>query len=213
MTMHTSPTVAATDLSVERIASTAGVSIQTVYAHFGSKRALLMATIDEVQRDAGLYRDLERVWTSPDGETALRRMSEATFALWDRAWPVVSFTLAARRTDPEIRAQMEMVDSYRRANLKSIVERLAAEGRLRIGLGAAAATDLAFAFTTSGVYEVLVRARRWSLRRATERVTDATIAAILDPDRMSQLEGPADWSSVMRPPPPNPDLSDARSRG
>ena len=45
-------TVAGGTPSVDAIAAGAKVSVQTVYSHFGSKRGLLFATIDEVQRDA-----------------------------------------------------------------------------------------------------------------------------------------------------------------
>jgi AcrR family transcriptional regulator len=187
------------DMPVDAIAAAAAVSVQTLYDQFGSKRGLLLAVIDTIQRDVGLYADIERVWQSPDGETALRRMLEATLRIWNGAWPFVEFSERARRTDPEIGRHLREVDGYRLANLRSITDRLAAERRLRPGIDAAAAADLAFAMSLPATYEQLVQVRGWTLDRAMAAVTDAVVAAIVDPDRPAMLEPPADWSAALRP--------------
>lgn len=187
-------------LPVDAIAAHAGVSVQTLYTHFGSKRGLLLAVIDSVQHEAGLYDDFDSVWQSPDGETALRRMVEATLKLWDRAWPIVQFAERARRADPEIQAHLREVDGYRRANLVSIAERLAVEGRLRPPRDAAMAADLAFALSLPAVYEELVQVRTWPLARAVSTVAQSVVTALLDPATEPVLEPAADWSSVLRPP-------------
>lgn len=190
----------ASSLPVDAIAAHAGVSVQTLYSHFGSKRGLLLAVIDSVQDDAGLYHDFDLVWQSPDGETALRRMLEATLRLWDGAWPIVEFAERARRADREIQAHLREVDGYRRSNLVSIAERLVLEGRLRPGRDAASAADLAFALSIPAVYEELIRVRGWPLGRGVSTVTESVVTALLDPATMPVLEPAADWSSVLRPP-------------
>lgn len=188
------------DLSIERIAEAARVSVQTIYTHFGSKRGLLIATIDATQGDVGLYADLDRVWSSPDGETALRRMIGATIGLWDRAWPLVAFSERSRRTDAEIGRHMAEVDGYRHANLRSIADRLEVEARIRHGHRAEWATDLVFALTTPSIYDELVRARAWPLDVATAAIVESVVAAVIEPDSRSAVDGPADWSGVARPP-------------
>ena len=189
----------AAEMPVDTIAAKAGVSVQTLYTHFGSKRGLLLAVIDAAQRDAGTYADFERVWHSPDGETALRRMIGATVRVWARAWPIVEFSERARRTDPQILRHLREVDGYRLANLRSITDRLAIEERLRPGLDAAAAADLAFAMSLPAIYEQLVRVRGWSELRAASSVTDAVVAAVIDPARPAVGQPPADWSAALRP--------------
>jgi AcrR family transcriptional regulator len=186
-------------LAVDRIAAEAGVSVQTLYTHFGSKRGVLLAVIDSTQRDVGLYADFDRVWASPDGETALRRMLDATFRLWHGAWDLVGFSEAVRQSDPEVGAYMREVDGYRRANLRSITDRLALERRLRPGLDPAAAADAAFALTVPRVYEELVRVQGWKPDRARALAVDAACAAVIDPSTPAVTDPPADWSSVMRP--------------
>lgn len=187
------------DVSVERIAESAHVSVQTIYTHFGSKRGLLIAVLDAAQRDAGLYADLDRVWSSPDGETALRRMVESTIRLWHRAWPFVAFSERARRMDQEIGRHMAEVDGYRLANLRSITDRLALEGRIGRGQRPDRAADVAFALTVPSVYDELVQVRAWPVDEATMAIVEAVAAAVIEAGASSQLIGPADWSGVLRP--------------
>lgn len=187
------------EMPVDAIAAAAGVSVQTLYTQFGSKRGLLLAVIDTIQRDAGTYADFDRVWQSPDGESALRRMIEATFRIWDGAWTFVEFSERVRRTDLEIRRHLQEVDGYRLANLRTITDRLAFEARLRAGIDAAAAADLAFAMSLPASYEQLVRIRAWVSERAMTTVTDAVVAALIDPERAPVLEPRADWTAALRP--------------
>ena len=188
------------DVGVDLIAEQAGVSVQTIYTHFGSKRGLLIAAIDTAQRDVGFYVDLDRVWSSPDGETALRRMLDATVRLWDRLWPLVAFSERARRTDAEIGRHMAEVDGYRRDNLRTIAERLGAERRIRSGNATDWAADLAFALSTPSVYDELVHARSWPLEAAAAAVVDGVTEAIIEPGSTSILTEPADWTNALRPP-------------
>jgi len=192
---------AGSDVSVDTIAATAGVAVQTIYTQFGSKRGLLIAALDAAQREAGLYADLDWVWSSADGETALRRMAEVTIRLWDRAWPFVAFSERARRTDEEIGRHLAEVDGYRLLNLRAITDRLADEQRLQLGLGAARAADLAFALTVPSVYDELVHARAWPVDDAAATVAATVACSIIDVASPSVIGDAADWSGVLRPPP------------
>jgi AcrR family transcriptional regulator len=184
-------------LPIDEVAREAGVAVQTVYSQFGSKRGLLLATIERVQRDAGLYVDFVGVWSSPDGETALRRMVAATFGLWDRAWPFVEFAMGAARIDPDLAAQMRIVDSFRHEHLWLICRRLAEEGRLARDRGPEWAADLSFAMTVPAVYEELVRVRAWQPERAAADVADAVIRAVIRPGSRVADVPPPDWSEAI----------------
>jgi AcrR family transcriptional regulator len=182
--------------TVDAIAAAADVSVQTLYAHFGSKRALLLATIDEVQRDAGLYAAFDGVWSSPDGETALRRMVDATVKLWDGAWPFVEWLLREARSDAETAASLRHADTGRHLHLWQIAIRLDAERRLRIGSSPERAADVAFALTTPTGYEELVRQRGWPVDAAADALADAVVAAVIEPGTRPVLDPPPDWSGA-----------------
>lgn len=184
------------DLPIDDLARHAGVSVQTIYTHFGSKRGLVLAAIDDMQQDIGFYADLESVFASPHGEAALRRMVAATFRLWDRGWPLVAFTLRARRLDKDIGAQLAEVDSMRRSHLWMICRRLDAEGRLRAPGATEPATDLAFALSTPTVFEELVRARGWPPEHAADTIADIIVDTIVDPATDAVIDPPPDWSAL-----------------
>jgi AcrR family transcriptional regulator len=187
-------TVAGGAPSVDAIASGAKVSVQTIYAQFGSKRGLLLATMDEVQRDAGLYAAFGEVWSSPDGETALRRMVDATIRLWDGAWPFVEWFLRSAREDPETAASLRVADTGRHRHLWEITKRLGQEGRLRQGRSPEHAADMVFAMTTPTAYEELVRVRGWTLDAAVAGLSDAALTSIVEPGTHSRRTPPPDWS-------------------
>ena len=184
------------DLPVDEVARRAGVSVQTIYSNFGSKRGLILAAIDDMQQEVGLYEDFDAVFDSPHGEAALRRMLEATFRLWDRGWTLVAFTLRARRADPETAAQLAEVDTMRRTHLWVICRRLDAEGRLRTPGASEVATDLAFALTTPTVYEELVRVRGWPPDVAAETVIDIVATTLIDPTTPAVTDPPPDWGAL-----------------
>ena len=189
-------TVTGATPSVDAIAGTARVSPQTIYSHFGSKRGLLLATIDEVQREAGLYDAFGEVWSSPDGERALRRMVDATVRLWHGAWPFVEWFRRASRDDPETAASLRHADTGRQLHLWEITKRLGEEGRLPPGGSPERAADVAFALTTPAAYEELVLSRGWSVDDAVAALSDAVVAAVIRSGTRPLRDPPPDWSAA-----------------
>lgn len=183
-------------LGVDEIASHAGVALQTIYDHFGSKGGLLMAVVEDVQRSAGLSDAIRAVFRSRDGETALRKMIEATFALWHGGWPYIEFMLRSRRVDPVVERENAVLDALRHAHLWAICRRLQDEGRIRGRRSATWAADQVFALTTPTVYEELVVRRGWSLRAATAAVTTAAGAAVLRPETTAVRSPAPDWAAL-----------------
>jgi AcrR family transcriptional regulator len=184
------------DLPIDELARRADVSVQTIYSNFGSKRGLILAAIDEMQEEVGLYDEFDEVFASAHGESALRRMLDATFRLWDRGWNLVAFTLRARRVDADVRAQLAEVDTMRRTHLWVICRRLDAEGRLRMPGATEVAADLAFALSTPTVYEELVQIRGWQLDHASSVVGDTIVNAIVDPSTPAVIDPPPDWGAL-----------------
>jgi AcrR family transcriptional regulator len=178
-------TVAQTQrFGVRDIARAAGVTVQTVYAHFGSKSGLIMAVVAEVSARRGLGRGLARVWRHTDPEDALAEMVTATFEFWHRAWRFIEFSLIASRTDPDYAAQVGALDEARLADLVRICERLDGAGRLRDGLTPGTAAALAFTWTAPAVYEELVARGRIPMRSAVRVVRTAVLQTLVQPARV-----------------------------
>jgi AcrR family transcriptional regulator len=183
---------------VTDIAAHAGVAIQTIYDQFGSKGGLLVAVVVDVQRSLGLFEAFRTVFQSPDGEQAMRRMIETTVALWDRAWPYISFLLRARRVDPVVAREMAYIDGLRHAHFWAITKRLEDEGRLRPELTADSAADRAFALTIPTVYEELVVLRGSPASEAIAVAIEAVLGAILAPGPARSTVKAPDWDSLER---------------
>jgi len=188
---------AETSLPVSAIARHAGVAIQTVYDQFGSKGGLLIAVVNQIQQSRGLFKAFGEVFRSPDGETAMRRMIEATVSFWDGAWPYVEFLLRSRRIDPVVAREMDFIDRLRHAHYWAIVRQLEAEGRLRAGQTADMAADQAFALTTPTIYEELAVRREGTAHDAVETTTRAVLGAILEPGlAVAPIVQPPDWAAL-----------------
>jgi hypothetical protein len=123
-------------------------------------------------------------------------MIGATFELWDRGWPLVAFTLRARRTDQELGAQLAEVDTMRRLHLWVICRRIDSEGRLRMPGASELAADLAFALSTPTVYEELVQVRGWQATAAGERIADIIVHELVDETTPPVTDPPPDWGAL-----------------
>ena len=187
---------AGASLPITSIARHAGVAIQTVYDQFGSKGGLLVAVVNDVQTSYGLFGAFRAVFDSPDGETAMRRMIDATVSFWDQGWPYVEALLRSRRVDPVVGREMAFIDRLRHAHYWAITKRLEDEGRIRIGETADSAADQAFALTTPAIYEELVVLRGATARNAIETTTRAVLGVILEPGIEATSDGPPDWGAL-----------------
>jgi AcrR family transcriptional regulator len=85
------------DASIADIAAAAGVTRQTVYAHYPSRDALLAAVIDRATDDAIAAIDAARIEEGP-AVAALTRFLDASWATLDR-YPLL-LNLPAMPTDP-----------------------------------------------------------------------------------------------------------------
>jgi AcrR family transcriptional regulator len=183
-------------LRVDEIARRAGVSVQTVYSHFQSKGGLLVALVDKIEKEAGLYQGFEAIWRSTDGEAALRAALEAALDLWEDAWDFIAFTLRVRRTDAELGLRIEGLDKSRLGHLRVICRRLQEESRLASGLSAGAAARLAFALTTPYVYEALVVKAGMPARVARRHVVEAVARVVLRPGSTPVHADRIDWRRI-----------------
>lgn len=105
--------------SVEDIATAAGVSRQTVYAHFKTREALLSAVIDAVSEEAANEMDAARLDEGPAADALLRLLDVGwrTF----RRYPLLPAG-AAEENDPE-------ADRARHSAVSDHLDRLLTRGK------------------------------------------------------------------------------------
>jgi AcrR family transcriptional regulator len=185
---------AATALFVERgyvattitaIAEAAGVSAQTVYDNFGTKRDLLRVIAHEAALgdvatilDATWVRELE---AETDQWRRWELMRQAAASVLTAALPLAAVVKAAAPNEPEIEAVWTEMEAQRWRDSQGLVALLRAAGPLR--LPEDDATDLVWALSrTTDLYATLVNERSWPAAKAVAAVSDTIAQAIL-PDR------------------------------
>jgi AcrR family transcriptional regulator len=170
--------------TVSRVASAAGVSVETVYKAFGGKPGLVSAIAeaglagagpvpaevrsDELQRVQGDPRAIIRGWGELAAEVA-PRVCPALLLLRDAA------------SDAEVADLRAQLDASRLARMTHNARSLAAGAHLRADIGVEDAAEVMWTYSSPELYELLVIRRGWDADRYGAFIADAMIAALLPP--------------------------------
>ena len=170
--------------SIAEMAGAAGVSPETVYAVFGTKREVLRAVVEATATGAdesGAVVDAEllaRVREASDARTRLDLMAQATRDILIRVGPLDEVVRAAAVGDPEIAALAREHEAQRLQDIRMLVALLAEVGELRMSERDAADVMWALARST-GFFRNLSVERGWSGTRAFGALNDAIARTIL----------------------------------
>jgi AcrR family transcriptional regulator len=159
------------ETSVDAIAATAGVSKQTIYNHFGDKRALFLAVVTAVQEESTTARSRSRPPDLAEDESledGLRRLAREMIetALVPDIVALRRIVIAERARDPELLA------AFRRP--RSAFDQLFIEGiQQQARLGLLDVDDPALAarqFLTLTVQECLMQSELGTRQLAPEEI-------------------------------------------
>lgn len=175
--------------TVSRIAARAGVTVQTLYLAWGSKRALLRAHLDAALSGSAdtPYADalprliadaLDPAGTDP--HAIVRQVARLYRGLAERAALGWRLYRDAAATDSEIAADWRTLEHLRRGTFATIVRRLPTAS-LRAGMTADAAIDTAWAIASPETHELLVGTAGYTLDQYEEWVATTLAAALLAP--------------------------------
>jgi TetR/AcrR family transcriptional regulator, regulator of autoinduction and epiphytic fitness len=167
------------------IAEHADVAVQTLYAVFGSKRAILTELIDSrvVGDDhaASLpgredWRAMER---EPDPQQQLALFAQIATRIGNRSAAINEIMAQAAGADPEIAAIYQQQRQSRYRDERRIARSLARKGALREGLSETQAADIIWAIGTTRTYRALVGERRWTTDQYERWLKDLLARALL----------------------------------
>jgi len=154
-----------TDVGLGEIGKRAGISRQAVYLHFASKAQLLTELVTWVEEQANLGALLAPVWTAKTGEEALRALVEAGAVFEPQTHALARVAERARDEDPTVAAIIAERMQRRYDGMRTIVARIATEGRLTPGWDIDTATAFVWALTAPSTFHLLVEERGWSPQR------------------------------------------------
>jgi len=171
--------------TIEAIASEAGVAVDTVYAGFGSKRALLSALMDvRVGGDDEPIDLLDRsgpqgVRLEPNQKRQLDAFAKDITPVIERARPVDDIMRGAAAVDSEIAALRGRIQEQRFQNMLKFVSWVTANGRLRGGMSEEAAAAIVWSVTSPEMHRLLRVDRAWTVERYTEWLADTLTLTLL----------------------------------
>ncbi|GAA4594417.1 TetR/AcrR family transcriptional regulator [Planotetraspora phitsanulokensis] len=152
----------------QAVADGAGVSVQTVYFHYGSKSRLLKRVVEVASAGDGepvplLARpSFTALKESTDPATAVRLWVRESGAVLDRVAPVLAVVRDAAPSDPEMAAQWAENSDRRRAAHGAFIAVLTGLHAVRHGLSERRAIDAAVALLSPELFLVLTRECGWT---------------------------------------------------
>jgi TetR/AcrR family transcriptional regulator of autoinduction and epiphytic fitness len=171
--------------TIGAIAQEAGVAAETIYATFGSKRAVLAHLVDvSVVGDDEPVPLLDRPHVQateqePDQRQQIRQFAGQMRAIMERMAPIFDIIRTASKTEPDIAEMREQLLQGRRQGMAHFVRAVAAHGPLRAGLDIDTAADSVFALSSGEMYTVLTTDLGWSGGEYDVWLAEMLIAALL----------------------------------
>ncbi|HNP16500.1 MAG TPA: helix-turn-helix domain-containing protein, partial [Terrimesophilobacter sp.] len=165
--------------TVDRIARGAGVTVQTLYLAWGSKRALLHGYIESViTNSTGTPEDVVCRFAGLGAEEIVQELAVTVGQIAVRSATAWKLYRDAAATDPEIAADWQELQEARRTTMQHIVQLIPASAR-RTGLTVDAAADTAWVIAGPESYDLLVRRADYSMENYVEWMASTLRAAIL----------------------------------
>jgi AcrR family transcriptional regulator len=154
--------------TLDQIAASAGVAVQTVYFHFGNKATVLKQIVDMLAvGDEEPVPMLGRPWVQqmreePNGRRALAIFLAASRAILLRLAPILKIVRDAAGADPEMAALWEAIQQQRLADFAAFTQLLAGKQALRQDLAIEHAADIIFCLVSPEVYLSFTAHRGWT---------------------------------------------------
>jgi AcrR family transcriptional regulator len=146
--------------SIEAVAAEAGVSPRTVYAIFGTKKAILGAICEEWLMEAGVMEAIAVGLAEPDLARRLALVARTSRRQWELERGVRAMLEGAAASDADVARMLAGWKGDRASSFRMIVADL--ENQLRDGIDGVRAAAIIRAMSGGEVYAELVGAEGWS---------------------------------------------------
>jgi AcrR family transcriptional regulator len=169
--------------TIESIASDAGVSPATIYKTYGGKPGIVRALCERALGGQGPIPAERRSDTLKDSETDPRKVIDGwgrlTAEVAPRVAPILLLLHDAADGDPAAAALHKELDDNRLTRMTDNARYLVDGGHVRSGIRLSHASEVLWTYSSPELFDLLVRRRRWSLRKYSGFVADAIKAALL----------------------------------
>jgi AcrR family transcriptional regulator len=171
--------------TITAIAAVADVAVQTVYAVFGTKRAILSELLavrvvgDEQNvplQGRARWQAIER---EPDPGRQLALLAALATQIGDRIGPIYQVFAGAGGSDPEIAELYRKQQEARYKDQRRIARSLARKGALKEGLSEVTATDMMWAIANPNMHHALISERGWTPAQYEQWLGQMLVCAML----------------------------------
>jgi AcrR family transcriptional regulator len=146
--------------SIEVVAEEAGVAARTVYAIFGTKKAILGAICEEWLTEAGVMETVAEGLAMRDLRLRLTLVAHSSRRQWESERGVRAMLEGAAASDADVARMLALWKSDRARSFRAIV--LGLEGDLRGGIDGDRASAIIRALTGAEIYSELVTGEGWT---------------------------------------------------
>jgi AcrR family transcriptional regulator len=168
-------------VSLDEIAQEAGVSRQTIYVQFGSKRGLLQSLAEHIERESYGSDIVEGAHDTHDPASTIRNGIADQMAFFAKNASLLRTFQAQSASDPDIRAVWQDRRRERLVAIRILVEQIAERGRLHPDWTINEASDWLWSLTNFERYDEMVIERGWAIDRVVQRLREAVDQVISPP--------------------------------
>lgn len=166
--------------SIEMIAKKAGVAVQTVYAVFGNKRAVLESLLDTLDEQAGLEELGQSLANATPAQQAAA-VARFLMQLFSRGADVIAAGRSAGAGDPALQALARKGMARHRQGVARVVQGWERAGALRANLSVPDAVAILSAITSYEVFQHL-RSAKWTLAHYQQWLGATIVTLVLEED-------------------------------
>ena len=165
--------------TIEAIAREAGVSKQTVYAVFRSKRGIVAGLLDHAMLTDRLYELCDRSLETANVHEALRITAQLVLQVHESLSPVFDLLRGAGVLDPELARIENESRCCHRDDQEMHVRFLLNGRRLKDGVTLEMAQDVFWCLTSRDVYRMLAQERGWTGESYTRWLYEMLVSSLL----------------------------------
>jgi AcrR family transcriptional regulator len=173
--------------TIPRIASEAGVAVETVYRAAPGKAGLLAAAVEAALAGGTDHAELpveqrpgiRRVIEEQDPARKLRLYAATQPGVYGRAGPLLRVLDEAATSVPDLAELRDGYSARRLQGMRQLATMLAEQGALRAGLTPQRAADILVTVCSRANYDSLVAERGWSPEAYRDWVADTLVRTLL----------------------------------
>jgi AcrR family transcriptional regulator len=173
--------------TMQKIAESAGVVVETIYRAFEGKAGLFKAAVEaavaggaaRAERPVEERPAIRAIIEDPDARRKIERYADTQPGIHARLGPLYRTLAEAAAVEPDLVSVREELEKDRLQGMATFAQHLARTGALHLGVTVDEARDVLWTINSHAVYHMLVTDRGWSPERYRDWLAHTLACALL----------------------------------